>query len=319
MRAEARPDRGAVVGALAVVLAGACWAMAAVLAKYAFERGAGPAGRGPVAVAWPPWPVPGLAAPRACGRRRGPGRPWPGSGRVWPRVGLTYYVAIDHLRSGSRWRCSTPARRCCSPSARCSGVAATARRGGWRGPPPRSRWPGRCWSAGLSRASAGSTCRGWPPGWPRRCCSPPTCSRPSWPAAEAEPATTAVGVRGRGGHLVGGRALVVMAGGHWPARCGQGRARGRAAGHPAAVRPGRGGGAGGQRRRRRDRGDRRAGVRGRLRLAAAGPAPHSGPARRRRWWWSGSPWPSWPRPGSGSWWWGAAATRWRSETTNPPT
>ncbi|HZB59793.1 MAG TPA: hypothetical protein VFA73_11465, partial [Actinomycetota bacterium] len=43
MRAEIRPDRAAVVGALGrVVLAGACWAMAAVLAKYAFERGVPP-------------------------------------------------------------------------------------------------------------------------------------------------------------------------------------------------------------------------------------------------------------------------------------
>ena len=43
MRAETQPERAAAAGALMrVVLAGACWAFAAVLAKYAFEHGVAP-------------------------------------------------------------------------------------------------------------------------------------------------------------------------------------------------------------------------------------------------------------------------------------
>ena len=43
MHPETRPNRAATMAALLrVVLAGACWALAAVLAKHAFERGMPP-------------------------------------------------------------------------------------------------------------------------------------------------------------------------------------------------------------------------------------------------------------------------------------
>src|SRR5215218_2531502 len=104
MRAETRPDRGAVVGALLrVVLAGACWAMAAVLARYAFDRGVPPVrlaeARVAVAlVALAPfliWRRPGLLRP--------PPGTWPalaGFGACVAAVNLTYYLAIDHLPVG---------------------------------------------------------------------------------------------------------------------------------------------------------------------------------------------------------------------------
>src|SRR5215212_10087452 len=104
MRAETRPDRGAVVGALLrVVLAGACWAMAAVLARYAFDRGVPPVrlAEARVAVALV------ALAPFLIWRRPGLLRPPPGT---WPAlatfgacvaaVNLTYYLAIDHLPVG---------------------------------------------------------------------------------------------------------------------------------------------------------------------------------------------------------------------------
>ena len=104
MRAETRPDRRASTAAVArVVLAGACWALAAVLAKYAFEHGVPPVrlAEARVAVA-----VVALAPVLAC-RRPDLLRPPPGT---WPAlaafgasvaaVNLTYYVAIDHLPVG---------------------------------------------------------------------------------------------------------------------------------------------------------------------------------------------------------------------------
>jgi drug/metabolite transporter (DMT)-like permease len=104
MRAETRPDRGAVVGALLrVVLAGACWAMAAVLAKDAFERGVPPVrlAEARVAVALV------ALAPFLAWRRPGLLRPPPGTlaalagfGTCVAAVNLTYYVAIDHLPVG---------------------------------------------------------------------------------------------------------------------------------------------------------------------------------------------------------------------------
>jgi drug/metabolite transporter (DMT)-like permease len=104
MRAETRPDRGAVVGALLrVVLAGACWAMAAVLAKYAFERGVPPVrlAEARVAVALV------ALAPFLAWRRPDLLRPPPGTllvlagfGACVAAVNLTYYVAIDHLPVG---------------------------------------------------------------------------------------------------------------------------------------------------------------------------------------------------------------------------
>jgi drug/metabolite transporter (DMT)-like permease len=104
MRAETQPERAATVGAVArVVLAGACWAFAAVLAKYAFDRGVAPVrlaeARVAVAVA--------ALAPVLAWRRPGLLRPPPGT---WPAlatfgacvaaVNLTYYLAIDHLPVG---------------------------------------------------------------------------------------------------------------------------------------------------------------------------------------------------------------------------
>ena len=104
MRAETQPERAATAGAVArVVLAGACWAFAAVLAKYAFDRGVAPVrlaeARVAIAVA--------ALAPVLAWRRPGLLRPPPGT---WPAlaafgasvaaVNLTYYIAIDHLPVG---------------------------------------------------------------------------------------------------------------------------------------------------------------------------------------------------------------------------
>jgi drug/metabolite transporter (DMT)-like permease len=104
MRAETRPDRAATLAALGrVVAAGACWALAAVLAKVAFDRGVPP-----VRLAEARALVALLAlAPFLVWRRPDLLRPPPGT---WPAlavfgasvaaVNLTYYVAIDHLPVG---------------------------------------------------------------------------------------------------------------------------------------------------------------------------------------------------------------------------
>jgi drug/metabolite transporter (DMT)-like permease len=103
MRAEIRGERAA-AGALGrVVLAGGCWAFAAVLAKYAFDRGVPPPrlaeARVAVAVA--------ALAPVLAWRRPELLRPPPGSrpalaafGASVAAVNLTYYLAIDHLPVG---------------------------------------------------------------------------------------------------------------------------------------------------------------------------------------------------------------------------
>jgi drug/metabolite transporter (DMT)-like permease len=103
MRAET-PDRGAIVAALGrVVLAGACWALAAVLASYAFGRGVPPVRLAEARV--------GVAlvalAPFLAWRRPDLLRPPPGT---WPvlatfgacvaAVNLAYYLAIDDLPVG---------------------------------------------------------------------------------------------------------------------------------------------------------------------------------------------------------------------------
>src|SRR5262245_48988943 len=104
MRAETRPDRAATLAALLrVVAAGACWALAAVLAKVAFDRGVPPVrlAEARVAVAllamapFLAWWRPGLLRP--------PPGTWPalaGFGVSVAAVNLTYYVAIDHLPVG---------------------------------------------------------------------------------------------------------------------------------------------------------------------------------------------------------------------------
>ncbi|HWD44301.1 MAG TPA: EamA family transporter [Actinomycetota bacterium] len=104
MRADIRPDRRTTVAALLrVVLAGACWALAAVLAKYAFEHGVPPVrlAEARVAIA-----VVALA-PVLAWRRPDLLRPPPGTGPALAAFGvsvaavnLTYYVAIDHLPVG---------------------------------------------------------------------------------------------------------------------------------------------------------------------------------------------------------------------------
>jgi drug/metabolite transporter (DMT)-like permease len=104
MRAPARPDRAATVAALLrVVAAGACWALAAVLARYAFDRGVPPVrlAEARVAVALV------ALAPFLAWRRPDLLRPPPGTwtvlagfGACVAAVNLTYYLAIDHLPVG---------------------------------------------------------------------------------------------------------------------------------------------------------------------------------------------------------------------------
>jgi drug/metabolite transporter (DMT)-like permease len=104
MPAETRPDRAATTGALLrVVLAAACWALAAVLAKYAFERGVPPVrlAEARVAVALV------ALAPVLAWRRPDLLRPPPGTwailigfGACVAAVNLSYYLAIDHLPVG---------------------------------------------------------------------------------------------------------------------------------------------------------------------------------------------------------------------------
>lgn len=104
MPADTHPDRAAILGALGrVVLAGACWALAAVLASYAFGRGVPPVrlAEARVAVALV------ALAPFLAWRRPDLLRPPPGT---WPvlatfgacvaAVNLSYYLAIDHLPVG---------------------------------------------------------------------------------------------------------------------------------------------------------------------------------------------------------------------------
>jgi drug/metabolite transporter (DMT)-like permease len=104
MRAGIRPERAATVGALLrVVLAGACWALAAVLAKYAFDRGVPPVRLAEARVAVALVALAPLLAWRRPGLLRPPPGTWPalaGFGASVAAVNLTYYVAIDHLPVG---------------------------------------------------------------------------------------------------------------------------------------------------------------------------------------------------------------------------
>ena len=104
MRSDTRPDRAATLGALLrVVAAAACWAMAAVLAKHAFDHGVPPIrlaeARVAVAVV--------VLAPLLVWRRPRLLRPPPGTlpllvgfGACVAAVNLSYYLAIDHLPVG---------------------------------------------------------------------------------------------------------------------------------------------------------------------------------------------------------------------------
>jgi drug/metabolite transporter (DMT)-like permease len=104
MRSDTGPDRAATLGALLrVVAAAACWAIAAVLAKYVFDRGVPPIrlaeARVAVAVA--------VLAPLLVWRLPRLLRPPPGTlpllagfGACVAAVNLSYYLAIDHLPVG---------------------------------------------------------------------------------------------------------------------------------------------------------------------------------------------------------------------------
>ena len=104
MRAETQPERAATAGAVArVVLAGACWAFAAVLAKYAFEHGVAPVRLAEARVAVAAAALAPVLAWRRPELLRPPAGTWPalaGFGASVAAVNLTYYVAIDHLPVG---------------------------------------------------------------------------------------------------------------------------------------------------------------------------------------------------------------------------
>src|SRR5918996_301639 len=104
MRAETLPDRPATVAALLrVVLAGACWASAAVLAKYAFERGVPPVRLAEARVAVALVAIAPVLAWRRPDLLRPPPGTWPalaGFGACVAAVNFSYYQAIDHLPVG---------------------------------------------------------------------------------------------------------------------------------------------------------------------------------------------------------------------------
>jgi drug/metabolite transporter (DMT)-like permease len=104
MRAEIRPDRRATVAALLrVVLAGACWALAAVLATYAFDHGVPPMRLAEARVAIAVVALAPVLAWRRPDLLRPPPGTWPALvvfGATVAAVNLTYYVALDHLPVG---------------------------------------------------------------------------------------------------------------------------------------------------------------------------------------------------------------------------
>jgi drug/metabolite transporter (DMT)-like permease len=165
MRAETRTDQGAVVGALLrVVLAGACWALAAVLAKYAFERGVPPVRLAEARVAVALVALAPFLAWRRPGLLRPPPGTWPalaGFGACVAAVNLTYYLAIDHLPVGVAvaLQYTGPAILLATTTLLLRGTGAGSPNGGQGGvsPAPRTtRNPGRlAWTAaGLSLAGA---------------------------------------------------------------------------------------------------------------------------------------------------------------------
>ena len=220
MRAETRPDRRASTAAVArVVLAGACWALAAVLAKYAFEHGVPPVRLAEARVAITVValaPVLAWRRPDLLPTPRGPGRSWPPSGPAWPRSTLTYYVAIDHLPVGVAiaLQYTGPAMLLAATAVALQGVEPA---------PGRLAWV----AAGLTLAGAVLVSRALEGlgGLDLPELAAGLASAVLFAAyllsAElagrkgAEPATTLLGVPGRGGHLGGdGRALVVVAAAH---------------------------------------------------------------------------------------------------------
>jgi drug/metabolite transporter (DMT)-like permease len=156
MRAETRPDRGAVVGALLrVVLAGACWAMAAVLAKYAFERGVPPVRLAEARVAVALVALAPFLAWRRPGLLRPPPGTWPalaGFGACVAAVNLTYYLAIDHLPVGVAvaLQYTGPAILLATTTLLLRGTGDGSPEGGPTGSPGRLAWA----AAGLSLAGA---------------------------------------------------------------------------------------------------------------------------------------------------------------------
>ena len=104
MHPETRPNRAATMAALLrVVLAGACWALAAVLAKHAFERGMPPVRLAEARVAVALVALAPVLAWRRPDLLRPPPGTWPilvGFGACIAAVNLCYYLAIDHLQVG---------------------------------------------------------------------------------------------------------------------------------------------------------------------------------------------------------------------------
>jgi drug/metabolite transporter (DMT)-like permease len=103
MAAETRPDRAATLAIGRVVLAGACWALAAVLARFAFDRGVPPVRLAEARVAVALVALAPVLAWRRPGLLRPPPGAWPalaGFGACVAAVNLTYYLAIEHLAVG---------------------------------------------------------------------------------------------------------------------------------------------------------------------------------------------------------------------------
>ena len=104
MPAGTRADRGSSVAAVGrVVAAGACWALAAVLARFAFDRGVAPVRLAEARVAVALVALAPVLAWRRPDLLRPPRGTWPvlaGFGACVAAVNLTYYLAIERLPVG---------------------------------------------------------------------------------------------------------------------------------------------------------------------------------------------------------------------------
>ena len=101
MHPETRPNRAATMAALLRVVL--CWALAAVLAKHAFERGMPPVRLAEARVAVALVALAPVLAWRRPDLLRPPQGTWPilvGFGACIAAVNLCYYLAIDHLQVG---------------------------------------------------------------------------------------------------------------------------------------------------------------------------------------------------------------------------